>query len=350
MTLTWKWTIEAETSADRADKMILSALQERRGEISPSSADGTRPVELDTLSRNRLHNLIKDAQVLVDGKAIKTATPLHAGQTVELHLPPATPTEVQAEDRPLEILFEDEYLAVINKPPRIAVHPTTDKLDETLVNALLFHMKDLSGIGGKLRPGIVHRLDKNTSGALVITKTDLAHQKLSEDFAKHTIERRYWALCYSSPKDHREVRVESVIGRNPSDRKKMAMNVPDGRRAVSYFKKVENYGHLNQPPFASWIEARLETGRTHQVRVHATGSNFSLLGDPVYGVPSLQQPKWKALPAEVREAVTAMPGQALHARVLGFTHPITGKPLRFEAEPPPEFRVLLETLQKFRTK
>ena len=212
----------------------------------------------------------------------------------------------------------------------------------------MFHVKDLSGIGGKLRPGIVHRIDKDTSGALVVTKTDLAHAGLSKQFAAHTIERKYWAFTYGAPSWSEEIRFISTLDRSPSDRKKMAVNVEGGRTAISRFIRLEAYGLPAKTPFAAMIEAKLETGRTHQVRVHLNHLNHSLLGDLVYGVPSENSPKWKAIPHDVQEAVNALPGQALHARVLGFIHPATGVSLRFEAEPYPEFRNLAEALKKYR--
>jgi 23S rRNA pseudouridine1911/1915/1917 synthase len=220
------------------------------------------------------------------------------------------------------------------------------------VNILLHHVKDLSGIGGTLRPGIVHRIDKDTSGALVITKSDRAHQALVETFSKHDIERVYWALCYGSPpRASKPVRIEGHIGRSPSDRKKMAILKAGGRHAITFYRFIEEYARsgtgAGKAPFASWLEVTLETGRTHQVRVHLNSIGHSILGDPVYGTPSDRQPKWLALPEDVREAVQAMPGQALHARVLGFTHPVTGEKLRFEAEPPEEFKSLLQVLKKY---
>jgi 23S rRNA pseudouridine1911/1915/1917 synthase len=234
----------------------------------------------------------------------------------------------------------------LNKPPGLTVHPSSTQKDGTLVHILLHHVKDLSGIGGVLRPGIVHRLDKDTSGALVITKTDAAHQILTETFSKHDIERVYWALCYGVPKARTE-KIESLIDRSPNDRKRMSMKVTTGRRAVTHFELVEAYGHHHKSAFASFLSVTLETGRTHQIRVHLTGYGNSVLGDPVYGTPTERQPKWIALPREVQAAVKALPGQALHARVLGFTHPITGKKIRVEAEPPPGFQNLLSKLREF---
>jgi 23S rRNA pseudouridine1911/1915/1917 synthase len=272
---------------------------------------------------------------------VNAGAKLAVGQEVQLLLLPPRTLELQPEDRPLEILFEDEHLAIINKPCGLTVHPSETQTEGTLVHALLHHLKDLSGIGGVLRPGIVHRLDKNTSGALVVTKTDAAHLRLAETFAAHRIERRYWALCYGIWRAPGETKIEGAIGRSPQDRKKMAMNVPGGRPAVTWVKSIESFG-----THACWLEARLETGRTHQVRVHLTAQGHSLLGDPIYGVPSARNTKWLALPHSVREQVRALPGQALHARVLGFDHPITGKTLRFEAPAPEGWQNLLESLRK----
>jgi 23S rRNA pseudouridine1911/1915/1917 synthase len=238
---------------------------------------------------------------------------------------------------------------VVNKPPGLTVHPSETQMENTLVHALLHHIKDLSGIGGVLRPGIVHRLDKDTSGALVISKTDQAHHKLTEIFAAHAIERRYWAIAYGSPDTGpgNDLKVDTLIGRNPNDRKRMTTEVRDGRRAVSHVRRLEEYAQARAKPFASLLEVRLETGRTHQVRVHLTKLGHSLLGDPVYGTPSARHTKWLALPEDVRRVVETLPGQALHARVLGFAHPITGAPLRFEAPPPEAFRLLLASLQRY---
>jgi 23S rRNA pseudouridine1911/1915/1917 synthase len=325
----WTWLVP--TPQERADVAVLQALEEN-------------PPECPVPSRSQLKRLIEEGRVTLNQKPMKANQKLKASDWIQIEFPPPLPSELVPEDRPLEILFEDEFLVVINKPPGLTVHPSTTQMEGTLVHVLLHHIKDLSGIGGVLRPGIVHRIDKNTSGALVITKTDPAHQRLSEVFAKHEIERSYWALCYGSP-SFKTTRVESLIGRSPTDRKKMSMTVKEGKRAVTHLKKLKEFGVPNKKPFASWIEATLETGRTHQVRVHLTGQGHSILGDPVYGEPSENHPKWVALPQEVREAVKKLPGQALHARVLGFEHPMTHQKLRFEAELPEEFKNLLRILQ-----
>ena len=339
----WTWKPEAADfeSGGRADVVLLRAYQQRLGGFASGDPSAAPP-----LSRSQLQKLIDQGLATQDGKPIipgsKLALP--AGE-FRLEIPAPRTLELKPEDRPLDILYQDEHLAVVNKPAGLTVHPSETQHDGTLVHALLHHLKDLSGIGGVLRPGIVHRLDKDTSGALVITKTDLAHQRMVETFAAHRIERRYWALCYgvwrAAGDKNGETKIEGSIGRNPSDRKKMAMNVPDGRHAVTWVKSIESFGS-----HACWIEARLETGRTHQVRVHLTSSGHSLLGDPVYGVPSSKNSKWLALPMAVRTCVQALPGQALHARVLGFDHPITGEKLRFEAEPPAAWQELLDSLRK----
>jgi 23S rRNA pseudouridine1911/1915/1917 synthase len=336
----WTWIVE-DDSSERIDKRIIKALEQNRGTFS----DG-EPI---ALTRTRIQGLIEEGRITVDGKTASSKTKLGSGARVELQVPPPESMELVPEDRPLEILFQDEHLLVVNKPPGLTVHPSSTQKDGTLVHALLFHIKDLSGIGGTLRPGIVHRLDKDTSGSLVITKTDAAHLAMTEIFSKHDLERRYWALTYGTPQmsGAREMVVRSTIGRNPNDRIRMAMNVKGGREAVTYVKLVEEYG-TGGKPFASFVEARLETGRTHQVRVHLTSLGSSLLGDPLYGMPTKQAQKWKNLPQPIQAAVEALPGQALHARVLAFRHPITGKDLRFEAEPPAEFAALQAALSHYR--
>ena len=342
----WTWTITLEhiATSERADKAIPIALEAGYGHWTQGQA--TQP---GSFTRSQIQRLIDEGKALgSDGKPLKANTKLKAGNHIKVEFPPAKPLELIPENRPLDILFEDEHLLIVNKPPALTVHPSDTQTEGTLVHALLHHIKDLSGIGGILRPGIVHRLDKDTSGALVITKTDATHVALSAVFARHDIERRYWALCYGDVETPElGLKIESLLGRNPNDRKKMAMNVKEGRNAITWVTRLEAYGQPTKKPFASLVEAKLETGRTHQVRVHLTGIGHSILGDPGYGSPSDRHPKWLALPEEIRELVTKLPGQALHARVLGFKHPITGKELRFEAEPPEAFRLLLEGIKRY---
>jgi 23S rRNA pseudouridine1911/1915/1917 synthase len=340
----WSWVVESNKAGTRADKAITEALESGQGEWEGNST---------ACSRSRLQKLMEEGLVSADGVQIRSNLPLESGMEIEIDFPEAKPILASAEEIPFEILYDDESLLVVNKPPNLTVHPSVTQTEGTLVNALLHRLKKgdltgLSGIGGVLRPGIVHRIDKNTSGALVISKTDEAHHKLTEIFSKHEIERKYWALCYGTPSQV-EGTIRSTLGRNPNDRKKMAMDVPNGRIAITHFKLVEKYGaglKASSPAFASWLEVTLETGRTHQIRVHLTSIGNSVLGDPVYGEPSERQSKWVGLPGPVQAAVKALPGQALHARVLGFNHPITGKALRFEAEPPEGFSRLLHSLKQ----
>ncbi len=341
----WTWVVTESAAGIRADKAIAEALE---------SEDGEWDGDAVPVSRSRLQKLMEDGRVLIDGKAMARAGKLVVGTSVQIRLPEPTPLELVPEDIPLDVLFEDSDLIVINKPAGLTVHPSETQRTGTLVHALLFHVKDLSGIGGKLRPGIVHRIDKDTSGALVVTKTDEAHLKLAAVFAKHEIERAYSALVYGAPQwgggmngKTDEYRMETLIARNPQDRMRMSCEVKVGRRAVTRLRCLEKFGHEKKPPFAALVEARLETGRTHQVRVHLTALNHSLLGDPLYGSPSANQPKWKALPEEIQECVKNLPGQALHARILGFRHPTTGAELRFEAPYPTAFAHLLDTLAKY---
>jgi 23S rRNA pseudouridine1911/1915/1917 synthase len=334
----WSWVVpETPLIQERADIALLKASELG---ISPPLS----------LTRNQLKKLFEEQKVTQNGEILKANSKLKTGCKIIITLDPPQPMELEPEDIPLDILYEDTHLLVLNKPPGLTVHPSQTQMTGTLVHALLHHIKDLSGIGGVLRPGIVHRIDKDTSGALVITKTDQAHTILAQTFAQHDIQRSYWALCYGSPsipllgKLHK---IESLIGRHPTDRKKMSMQVKEGRKAVTYVKKLKEFGLSHKKPFASWLEATLETGRTHQVRVHLSGLGHSLLGDPVYGTPTERHPKWLALPEKVRLAVEQLPGQALHARTLGFKHPITGQNLEFEAKLPDAYQNLLNTLEQF---
>ncbi len=329
-----KFTLQAPAPVqDRADRYLHDLFEEFE--------------EIPLLSRSQVQKLIEQGLILVNGLSIRAKDRITEGATIELTLPPPGEISLQPENIPLEILFEDPHLIVVNKAPGLTVHPSETQKSGTLVNALLHHIKDLSGIGGKLRPGIVHRIDKDTSGAIVISKTDEAHAGLSRLFSTHTIERRYWALCFGSPRWEGEFRFHSRIGRNPNDRKKMAVLSEGGREAVSRFTLLKSFQIEGKNPFSSWIEARLETGRTHQVRVHLNHLGHSLLGDPAYGTPSENQPKWKALPETVRSTTRALGGQALHARILGFRHPITGEDLRFEAPLFPRMQALLDALNSF---
>jgi 23S rRNA pseudouridine1911/1915/1917 synthase len=312
------------------------------------------------LSRSRIAQLIADGAVTGNLGATVTETKrkVKAGESFTLDIPPPLPIEPQPEDIPLTVIFEDADLIVIDKPAGMVVHPAPGAPSGTLVNALLHHCGDsLSGIGGALRPGIVHRIDKLTSGLLVVAKSDAAHAGLSALFAAHDIERRYLALAWSAPSrvDPRLagiagvsfepggwVRIEAAIARHPNDRKRMAV-APHGRHAVTRLRATETFGSPEKP-FASLLECRLETGRTHQIRVHATYAGHALIGDQVYGRPRALSEKLVA--PEVSAALQAFPRQALHAATLGFCHPVTGEALSFEAPLPQDMRAIVAILRR----
>lgn len=294
------------------------------------------------LSRSQFKNWIESGSVRLNGETAKASDVPVAGDVLEIEIPEIKMLDLIPIAMELEILYEDEDLAIINKPTRISVHPSDTDSGPTLVHGLLHHFKNLSSIGGVFRPGIVHRLDKNTSGTLVITKSDRAHLPLSEIFAAHRIERQYWALCYGSLVSSSPRKIETLIGRHPVDRKKMAILEKGGKKAVTHILPKERYAEKGHAPFASWMECRLETGRTHQVRVHLTSLGCPLIGDTTYGNPRLT-------PARVREPIQKLPGQALHSRLIGFTHPITKKDLIIEAPAPKEFTDLHRELQRYVT-
>ena len=288
--------------------------------------------EATGLSRERVKGLIADGMVEIGGKLAKSGSAkLTGGESYRITLPPPEPLETIAQDIPLDIVFEDEHLLVVNKPAGMVVHPAAGNPDGTLVNALLHHCKgQLSGINGVARPGIVHRIDKDTSGLLVVAKSDAAHEGLARQFADHSITRRYLAVCAGHPNPASGT-VSGRIGRSDRDRKKMAVLPNDstrGKHAVTHYETVQRLDH------ASLIECRLETGRTHQVRVHCASIGHALLGDPVYG----RTPKpLRALLEELK-----FHRQALHAARLGFIHPISAESLDFRAELPPDMRELID--------
>jgi 23S rRNA pseudouridine1911/1915/1917 synthase len=275
---------------------------------------------------------------------------LEPEQILLIHVPEARELNLTPDSGPLEILFEDEHLAFINKPRGLSVHPSETDLGVTVVHRLMFHLKTLSTVGGVLRPGIVHRLDKNTSGVLVVSKSDAVHLALARLFETHDLDRRYWAWCYGTASrinSKSPLKLETRIARNPQDRLKMSCDIEGGRTAISEFLKLKNYSTAQHSPFASWIEAKLYTGRTHQVRVHLNHLGSSILGDTLYGVPTATQPKLKTIPQPVRQVMELLQGQALHARVLGLRHPVTGENLRFEANLPEVLTHLTQALEPY---
>ncbi|WP_091736032.1 RluA family pseudouridine synthase [Phenylobacterium immobile] len=294
----------------------------------------------EALSRARIQALIAEGKVGLGEAVLTDPSAKAAAGDYRITVPPPAPAEPLSEPIALDVLFEDEFLIVVNKPAGMAVHPAPGSTSGTLVNALLHHCgSSLSGVGGVARPGIVHRIDKDTSGVLVVAKTDAAHQGLSKLFAAHDIDRAYMALTRGAPHPARGV-IEGAIARSASDRKKMAMVKTGGRHAITHYAVERQFGPEARPT-AAQVALTLETGRTHQIRVHLASKGTPCLGDQTYGSGPPAEP--------VRAAMTAagLARQALHARVLGFVHPVTWEPMRFEAEPPAdmaELIVLLEAL------
>ena len=281
--------------------------------------------EMEDISRSALQKNIEKGNITVNGEKISKNYKLRIGDIVEAELPPPENIDIVPEDIPLDIMYEDDDLIVINKPQNMVVHPAPGHYTGTLVNALMFHCGDnLSGINGVLRPGIVHRVDKDTSGVLVIAKSDLAHKGLSEQLAEHSMKRVYNAIVYNSFSEESGT-VDRNIDRSKNDRKKMAVVMQGGRNAVTHYKVIEKLGKY------TWVELQLETGRTHQIRVHMSYIGHPLLGDPVYGP--------KKCPFNLN-------GQVLHAKVLGFIHPRTGEYMEFNSELPDYFSSLIERLKK----
>ncbi len=289
-------------------------------------------------SRSQLKKLIDEGRVLVDGLPAKAGCRLKGGEDIVVTLPEPAPAEAVSEEIPLKILFQDRQLIVIDKPAGMVVHPAPGHARGTLVNALLHYCDDLSGIGGELRPGIVHRLDKDTSGVMVATKTDAAHHHLSRQFKAHTITRRYVALVHGLLAEDRGT-VDQPIGRHPTQRKKMSSACRSGRRAVTHWRVLQRF----EQDRLTLVELTLETGRTHQIRVHFSEMQRPIVGDPVYGgagrTKSLSDP-------ELRSLVERLNRQALHARLLGFIHPESGDYMEFTSPLPDDMQSIVDYLQR----
>lgn len=322
----------------------------RRATVGPADAgarlDRFLAAALPALSRSRIKALIEEGAVRRGDETIGDANfRVKPGEAYDVLVPEPIAAEPRGQDIPLTVVFEDADLIVIDKPAGLVVHPAAGNLDGTLVNALIAHCgKSLKGVGGVARPGIVHRLDKDTSGLLVAAKNERAMRSLGKQFAAHAIERAYHAVVWGAPRLGDGV-IEGDIGRNPFDRKRMAVLRGRGKPARTRYRVVERFGDPARP-FASLLECRLETGRTHQIRVHLTHLGHPLIGDPSYG-RARKAARAKTEPEAIAYAAAAnFPRQALHARLLGFHHPTAQKTMRFESAWPADFEALVLALRQ----
>lgn len=302
--------------------------QKRRFEVEEPGGiriDRYLSEQMPEFSRSYVQKLIKDKMVHLSGNSVKANYRVAAGDVIELKLPSAAEPEIQAEDLLLDILYEDADVIFINKPKDMVVHPSAGHATGTLVNGLLYHCQgELSGINGVIRPGIVHRIDKDTTGVIIVCKNDQAHNQIARQLKEHSITRRYRAIVWGNLKEE-EGTIDAAIGRHPTDRKRMAVVSKGGKRAVTHYRVLERLGRF------TYIECQLETGRTHQIRVHMASIGHPLLGDEIYG-------RGKSL--------FSLQGQVLHAMVLGVIHPSTGKYLEVEAPLPEYFLELLGKLRR----
>lgn len=293
-------------------------------EMEGERIDKCLSVLMDSLSRSYIQKLLSEKHVTVNGKEIKANYRVKSEECVHLLLPPAVTPKIEPEDIPLSVLYEDNELIVVNKPKGMVVHPAPGHDRNTLVNALLFHCKgQLSGINGVLRPGIVHRIDKDTTGSVIACKNDIAHASIAEQLKEHSITRRYHAICCGVLKEA-EGTIHTFIGRHPSDRKKMAVVQKGGKEAITHYRVLARFEKY------TYVECVLETGRTHQIRVHMSHIGHPLLGDEVYGG---------------RTSAFHLEGQTLHAKILGFHHPVSGEYIETDAPLPDYFEKLLKILK-----
>lgn len=279
--------------------------------------------QLEDMTRSHIQKLIKGNMVRVNGMAVKSNFKLSASDQIEVEIPELKEPDILPENIPLDILYEDQDILVVNKPKGMVVHPAPGHYTGTLVNAIMYHCKDnLSGINGVMRPGIVHRIDMDTTGSLLICKNDRAHQALAEQLKEHSITRKYHAIVHGRLKED-EGTIDKPIGRHPIDRKKMSVHCTNGREAITHYRVLKRFQQF------TYIECQLETGRTHQIRVHMSSIGHPILGDQIYG------------PAK---CPYKLQGQTLHAKVLGITHPTTGEYMEFDAPLPDYFQALLEKM------
>ena len=303
---------------DAEELIVLTVPPEKAGQRLDAFIAGET-----SFSRNAVQRLIDGGFVMLGGKIPQTKTKVRAGDEVLIDPPEPAPVDIVPQDIPLDIIYQDADIAVINKPKGMVVHPAAGNPDGTIVNAIMYHIKDLSGIGGEVRPGIVHRIDRMTSGLLVIAKNDAAHNFLAEELKTHAVSRVYYCLCEGNFREDSGT-VNAPIGRSRTDRKKMAV-VEDGRSAVTHFNVLERFGSM------TFLRVELETGRTHQIRVHMSYIKHPIVGDEVYGH------------ARNNLGIT---GQALHAGELRLTHPVTGERMIFTAPLPEEFKEALRRLRR----
>lgn len=307
------------TQIDNTNTQTLTVTQDEQG----TRLDVLLTSRFPELSRSHLQKIVADGFVLVNNKLAKSNYKVQTQDIITISFPEAKPVEIQAEAIPLEVLYEDADIIVINKPRGMVVHPAAGNYAGTLVNALLEHCKDLSGINGEIRPGIVHRLDKDTSGVMVAAKNDQAHLNLAEQIKNRTASRKYWAIVHGIIAEEQGI-INAPIGRHPSDRKKMAVTFSNSKEAITRFRVIERFVNY------TLVECKLQTGRTHQIRVHMQYINHPVVGDPKYG------------PEKKRFAIT---GQALHSAELSLKHPTTGDDMLFTAPLPPDMAIILTQLE-----
>lgn len=295
-------------------------------ELEGERLDKALSLLIESLSRSFVSRLIKENKVFVNGKTAKSSYTLKCDDEVVFELPPSQEPDIEPENIPLEILYEDRDVIIVNKPKGMVVHPAAGHYSGTLVNALMYHCgHELSGINGVMRPGIVHRIDMDTTGSLIVCKNDKAHNCIAEQLKVHSIERRYHAICHGVLKEEEGI-INKPIGRHPGDRKKMAVNERNGKEAITHYKVLERFKDY------TYVECKLETGRTHQIRVHMASIGHPLLGDEVY--------------APGRKSPFKTQGQTLHAKILGFVHPTTGEYIETDADLPEYFTKILSVLRQ----
>ena len=294
---------------------------------------------VENATRNKVQRAIQGGTVLVDGAQVKPSHKVSPGEVIHITLPKPPPQKALPEGIPIEIVYEDNDLLVVNKPAGMVTHPAYGNYTGTLVNALLFHCRNLSSVNDSTRPGIVHRLDKDTSGLMVVAKTDLSHAALAKQFAERSIQREYWAIVWGTFK-RKQGTIETLLGRSKSDRKKMAVTV-EGKQAIT------EYAVLQQFPYLSLVKLRLRTGRTHQIRVHLAHINHPVFGDPTYnGRHLVAGPGTAKQKNEVQALLKMISRQALHAKTIGFIHPVTRKFLFFDSGLPDDMTAIMGCLGK----